>query len=501
MRLIESLIATVLILSLMVFAVIWAVSMVIDPTDNTDAAIREADLSLSDAATNHLVEAMLHTSDSGRAEIKLDKQDINELLYALSKELRFGDSYARGMYIEEQKVGYRLCVPISFSGIETLLSGNFDLFTKDEVIFLRLRDICVAKTSIGSGLLSIFDLENSIISALARLDIEATYKAEVLTVKLTRENIGDLLCGSVKDDPNAALISAFYNILMVKTDAVNISINNPLDVEVGVDFSSFGGEKSHKLASVNSYSADLLDRGVIAKDDLGLVSKYYINGFSRLEKSEQEKILSLMKEEKSEIEIMLYTGILEREKFSLAGLLIDQLYGGGDSFAPGFKIYDRNINAMLSDLPLIGTVWQFADGDNRCAYIALTDLRTEIDDNYVRVFLDVDINGYLLSVSVDFATGSSSLAAITGTLGDIRIGDYSLDPEDTELMFDFLSDHLTEDWFYADKAARMLTIDFTSTFKENIVLEAIINASKSITTSCRSSNIGGYVNILFNLFE
>ena len=47
----------------------------------------------------------------------------------------------------------------------------------------------------------------------------------------------------------------------------------------------------------------------------------------------------------------------------------------------------------------------------------------------------------------------------------------------------------------------MLTIDFTSTFKENIVLEAIINASKSITTSCRSSNIGGYVNILFNLFE
>ena len=64
MRLIESLIATVLILSLMVFAVIWAVGMVIDPTDNTDAAIREADLSLSDAATNHLVEAMLNTSNS-----------------------------------------------------------------------------------------------------------------------------------------------------------------------------------------------------------------------------------------------------------------------------------------------------------------------------------------------------------------------------------------------------------------------------------------------------
>ena len=499
MRLIESLLATVLILSLLVFAVVWAVGLVIDPTDNTDEAIRAADVSLESAAMNHLVEALSTTSDSGKAEIHLDEYDINELLYAISGELNFGDFYARSMYIEQQKVGYRLCVPISFSGINTLLSANFDMFTEDDLIIFRLRDICVAKTQIGSGILSMFNIAERITSALHSFGIESTYVADVLTVKLTRENIGDLLMRGIKDDPNAALVAAFYNILMVKTDAAIIDIKNPLDLTIGIDFADFGGSKNDALTSVNSYTADLLDRGVIGKDNISLVSKYYLNGYMNLEKDEQSAILSLLKDEQSEAQTILYGGIIERESFSLATVLVDQLYGGLDSFTPGFKIYDHNINAMLSELALIGTVWQFADSDNNCAYLAIADLRLTIDDDYIRVFLDIDINGYLLSVSVDFATGTSPLASITGTLGNIYIGDLALDSEDVELMFDFLADNLSADWLYTDKAAKQLTLDFTSTFEGNFVLETIISSSKSITTSCKKSAMGGYVNMLFNL--
>ena len=66
-------------------------------------------------------------------------------------------------------------------------------------------------------------------------------------------------------------------------------------------------------------------------------------------------------------------------------------------------------------------------------------------------------------------------------------------------MFDFLADNLSTDWLYTDKAAKQLTLDFTSTFEGNFVLETIISSSKSITTSCKKSAMGGYVNMLFNL--
>ena len=126
----------------------------------------------------------------------------------------------------------------------------------------------------------------------------------------------------------------------------------------------------------------------------------------------------------------------------------------------------------------------------------------QIASDLIEIYIDVNLNGYVLTLRADFITGESGVTAILGTIdsayfGGVRLSDYEID-----CLFEFLTVKLQYDWISVDDEAGTLTLDFTATFKENALLVALLSSSKHIVTVCKSRLIldGGYVQITFNLF-
>jgi len=158
---------------------------------------------------------------------------------------------------------------------------------------------------------------------------------------------------------------------------------------------------------------------------------------------------------------------------------------------------------MLSDLSAAGTGIQYANpADSSCVYVVVDRLYCSIADDQIGILIDVDVNGYLLTISAYFTTGESPITAANGSLDRVLLGDYRLSESETDGLFGFLADQLGQDWIFADKEKRTLTLDFTSTFKENQLLCALLSGSKNTTTVCKSSQTheGGFVQIKFRLF-
>ena len=503
MRMLESLVALILVLTIILFGFLIIIDQFIDPTNNTDPAIAEASADTETSGFNLMVKALSSIDENGVATLHIDEYDINELLYSFKPMLDLGEIKARGLYVEEGESGHRLCMPISAFGIDTMISGGLSLYLKEELICLTVSDLRLARVSLGSDILSSFNVEGLVTSALAKIGLNCEFSGDSLTVRLSREDIGGLVARSLKNDPNAELFMVMYNLLMLKSEAVSIDIADPTDITVTLDLGLFGVWADGGLASVNTYTKGLLSRKVIGRESAELVANYYVNGYSGLSADEQARIKVILSAEKGADEIVSHKGLISRESFSITDLLLHQLDVSPDALRPGFKIADSDINAMLSDLPLIGRVWQFASSrDNSCAYIAVKDVYCSIADNLIKVFVDIDLNGHIMRISADFLTSESTLVAIPGMLGEVCIGELKLEAEEVDLIFAFLSENLREDWIYIDGEARMLTLDFTSTFEDNLLLGAVLSTSRHIVTSCEKSLIsdGGFVYMVFNLF-
>ena len=499
MRVRELIIVFGLVLSLALFGVIALLDAVVDPTDNTDKGIVERDLSGDEVGFIHLVRALSSTDSEGVAHLHLDGYDINELLYASRSKLSFGPLSARSIYLEKVGEGHRLCLPIALYGFETMLSGDIELYDEGgRDLCARISGLRVGKMPIDSGLLSFLNLKGTIVKMLSEQSITASWSEDVLNVRLTRENIGALVSEEIKKDPNASLINALYNLLLVRTDAVVFDIASPEDLNVTIDLGSFGARQDDSLTGVNSFTSDLLTRGVMGRDKVNLASKYYVNGYDRLTAEEQSAITELLS---GEGDVSAHKGLIEREKISLVSLLLTQLENNTSYLLPGFKIADRDINALLSDHELVGTVFQFVNSrDSSCAFIAVREVYTTVSDDFINIHVDLDLNGYVITISVDFHTGESPLAAVTGQLGDTYIGGVKLDKSEVDLVFDFLCDQMKEGWIRADKEAGTITLDFSSAFQESPLLAALLS-SPNIVTVCEKSLIsGGYVQITFKLF-
>lgn len=499
MRIREIIIIIGLSLSLVLFGVIALLDQTIDPSDNTNPVIAEKNTSAKEAMIHHMIDGLSSIDDSGKAYIHLDEYDINELLYSLLPKLNFGSVKARSIYIEERESGHRLCLPVQIFGFKTMLSGDISLYADGDDICARVSDIRVAKVPVDGGVMS--GLKGLVLNMLKEQGIAAYFEGNTLNVRMTRENIGDLIANHYKDDPNIDLIKAMYSLIMLKTDSVTMDIVSPTDVTVCVDLGCFGMTDGGKFSGLNEYTEDLLSRGVIGKGQVALVSKYYVNGYTALTEEEQTEIKALLSGEADVDQLASYGGLVERKSISLTSLLLSQ-FDVGNSFTPGFKISDKNINDMLTSLPVIGTVWQLSSNrDGSCAYLAVSNVYCSISDDLIKINVCLEVNGKILTISVDFVTGESPLVAISGSLDGVFVGNIQLDEADVDLIFGFVCDHLQEGWIYAERESRTVTLDFTSAFSENSLLSFLLS-SKNIVTSCRKSlvNDGGFINITFRLF-
>lgn len=502
MRVREIIIIAGLVLSLVLVGVIGVLNAMLDPTDNTDPKIREEDAAFQTLATELMADALANMDGDGRLSVRLDEQDVNRLLYSARGKLSAGPLSARSIYIEKQNDRYRLCIPVKLGGFETLISGEVELVSEGKIITAVVSDITVGRLGLDSPIVSMLDVKKLIVSALNQRNIGCYFDGCDLVIKISRESIGAILADELKNDPNAGLINAMYSLLMLRSRAVEIEIADPFSISLICDLSVFGGSNEGGFSGVNDYAESLLEDGRIDRAKINLAAKYYINGYNRLTDGEREQLDDILSDDPDRTS---YGGLVERNKLSLVSILLHQLDSSGGSLGSdyGFKISDSDINDMLSDLDAVGMVWQYANGDGtECGYIAVGGIYSSITDDRISIFVDLDINGYIITVSADFETGESPIASISGSLRQITLGGITLDEAETDGVCDFLATYLKADWISTDRETRSLTIDLTSSFEENIILAMILSTSKHIVTSCKQSAItdGGFILIAFKIF-
>lgn len=491
-----------LIICLILFCVAYFPMQIYDATDNTDIAIVENDISFEDALSHHIAEALGGETD-GVLTLQLDGFDVNEILYAIAGEMDFGAVKVRSMYLEQDSDGYKLFVPVRVLGIDSVISGGLSLYESEDVIYAQVEDMKLGRLKTDSGILSFFNIKGLINNLLNKYHINAHFEGETLKASINRSELGLLICEVSKDSPEVELISAVYGILMLDTDAADIEIASPVDMRLTVDLSHFGGVRDESYQAVNSYTAELLKNGVITPHKASLMAKYYLNGFDRLTDEEKTELSEILSKTTAQVDIKSYGGIMERESISLTDILLDQFKINTDTLAPGFKISDENINSLLTDLPFIATVWQFGSYRTAdCGYVMLQSLYCKIDDDRIDLYLDLNVNGYLLTLKAGFITGESRSIAIGGTLDSVSFGAHTLGEKNKSSLFGYLCTILKEDWIYTDRETMSLTMDFAGAFNDSPILSAILKGSKNTVTVCKGNLLtdGGFVNIVFSLF-
>lgn len=487
------------VVAIILVGVISVRAQIFDRTDNTDPVIVEKAVPLTDAIHHHLVMG-LKGGTEGVLRLSLDAYDVNELLYALSDKVNSGILDVKSIYIENIDGVYRLCIPVTVMGIDSLISGELDIQQVGDTFFAYVKGLRVGRVDMDSALASLIGVEKRLVDALCSAGLNAYVVGDTLTVQLSKADLGNIISTALADNPSGGLVDALYS-LAVMGGAMEIDIASPTEISIAVDMTRFDGHRDTALDGLNVYTEALLRDGVVDKDGIGLVSKYYVNGYDRLTDEEKTDLASRLASKNTPDELMAHGGCVKREKISLLSLLLTQLELNTDYLLPGFKIADGDISAMLSDLPLVGSVWQYSSyRDHSCAFVAVQSLYCVLSDDVIEMYIDLNVNGYLLTLRAKFITGESPVTAIGGSLDSAYLGDVMLDEFETDRLFDFLCAKLQQDWIYTDSETKTLTLDFTSTFEESNLLLAIIRGSKNIVTVCREGLLGGYAQITFTLF-
>ena len=491
-------IALLLLITIVFVGVFAAIDAFVDTTDNTDPIIRAEDLTTDAIAVDMLVGGLNGMDQEGRFDVTLGIQDINRVLYSLRRYLSYGDFELHSLYLEQVSDGYRLCAPVSVAGIPTLLSGDFDMREDGDAICVTLGDLRVGDYSLDSIPAGLFNIKPILSSAIASSGLNGYFDGSAVHISLDREDMGELIMQGLSSDANVGLYSSLYSLLLLSSDAVDIEIYSPASVVARVDLSVFGGRYSDRLVGVNEFGSSFINSSAISPSELGLTSKYYVNGYSRLNDVERERISAIMPADSG---YASYSGIIEREEVSLLSLLLTQLEANTDYLLPGFKIGDGEISSLISDLDLVGSIWQYYGVINKqVAYIAISDVYTSIGDGRIDLMVDVDINGYVITVRSEFDVSESPLVSVSGMLTRLSVGEITLNPFEIDSLMKFLSRYLNSGWISIDPENNTLSLDFGYVFKESPLLYTLISSSKKIVTVCKSGVLGGYLHITFKLF-
>jgi len=493
----------ILLFCIIIVTVGVLIYLIIDDTNNTNKDIINNNISLDLAIAHNVYESIDDISSSGEVMINLDEYDINEILYALSKDIDLGVFKVNSMYIELTSDRYRFCAPVSCFGINSLISGNLKIYEIDEIINIEISDIYVGKLHIDTPILGIFNLKEKIINLLNDYYIDGYFDADGIKASISRKNLGLLIEQLTKDSLYHGLIMALYNVFMIDTNIVNIDVIRPNYFNISIDLAYFEGIKSEEFNSINDYSYYLLSNNYIDILDVNLIGNYHVNGYERLNDLDKERIVNLLSQYQDEKDIKGYDGLIKKDNISLSSILLSQLEVNPDYLIPGFKISDTDINGILSMLEFIGFTYVFTDYKNfKSAYIVIERLYTVIGDDSIDLFLDININGYVITINVGLTAKESQLVLIEANVNDVYLGNYKLNDENVNYLFNFLTKILVVDFIKTDIDDLSIIFDFTVVFNENVLLKNIIEKSTNVVTVCKKHLLidGGYINITFTLF-
>ena len=422
-----------------------------DKTDETNSQIAENKVTLEDALMHQAVCALENTAKDGRVNLRLNEYDMNEILYAVSQNIDISGVEIISIYVKYFVDEYKIFIPVKILGVKSLVSGNLKLYEVDDVIHAEIHHMKIGNLGSESieAALSVF--EKSIISALGDIYITATVEDDSLCAEISRENLALMIGKLTEESPSRGLILAVYDLLMLKTNVVSLNLANPEECSVVIDLSLFGGSSSEQFEAFEPTISTCVSKGIANKENLNMLSKYFVNGYERLKDEEKEIVDSAFAPFISAEQVAAHKGLIARAGTleNVFNLLVRDPFE--DVFSSIFggsllNISGDSVSDVLGCIDLVGlTIPLVSYRDNSATYIIVQSMTAKIYDGGLTVSVSVNANGFVLPVSVSVAVDPSPLTGITGVLTGISVGSVNLAGKDLAYMHAFLRESLKLD--------------------------------------------------------
>ena len=444
----------IIVVSVLVFlgaCVGTVVGLLSDKTDETNSQIAENNVTLEDALTHQAVCALEKTAEDGCISLRLNEYDMNEILYAVSQNIDISGVEIISIYVRYFVDEYKIFIPAKILGVKSLVSGNLKLYEVEGVIHAEIHDMKIGNLGSGSIEAALGAFEKSIISALGDLYITATVEDDSVRAEISRENLALMIGKLTEESPSRGLILAVYDLLMLRTNAVSLNLANPEECSVVVNLSIFGGTSSEQFEIFEPTVSGYVTEGIANKENLNMLSKYFVNGYERLKDEEKEIVDSAFAPFISAEQVAAHKGLIARagtleNVFNL--LVRDPFENVFSSIFGGslLNISGDSVSDVLGCIDLVGlTIPLVSYRDNSATYIIVQSMAAKIYDGGLTVRVSVNANGFVLPVSVSVAVDPSPLTGITGVLTGISVGSVNLVGEDLAYMHAFLRKSLVLD--------------------------------------------------------
>ena len=493
------LIVLIILLAIIVTIVLLKIK---DKTDDTSVLIKENNVSFEDALSKDLTYAMSDTKDTGVIDIKLSEYDLNEMLYGLVQMFNFSGPFKiKSGYVKLTDDEYKIYFPATIFGISTLLNGNIKLLEEDHVLHISIRNLQAGNVNLKSGLvkniLSIFGLKKKVINLLESYGVTTTFSADYLDLSISRYNLKELLNIVLDGNEFRSLVYSLYDIFVLENECIILNINNPLDLNIKLDFSMFNGVKDLSYENVKNKTKDLLLTKKVGVNTSSIISTYYLSGYpylSDIGKGKTEEVFSQIYNDES---YKLYTGMIPRTNINMNELMKDKILL---TLTEGLVLTDNELNNVFSRFSILGSGISFASYENYdVSYIFVSSFETKISDDYLNIYVDININGYVISLDFGFIMPEAQAVSIEGTIDYIKLGDVLINDEDTHNIFGFLLDNLSlESWIKGDKETNTIILDFKSFYEGNAVFNKLLSGASKVKTKLYVNNYNtehGYIKI------
>ena len=498
----KKLIPLIIVLSLLILLGVGVgafVATVSDDTDNTNEEIAERNVTLENALTHQAVSALKDISDSEAITLRLNEYDMNEILYAVSKNINISGVEIKSIYVEFYADEYKIFIPVKVFGINSLVSGNLKLYETDDVIHAEIHDMKIGKLDSDGIKIALSAFDESIVSALSELHITTEIVDADVYAEISRENLGLMIKDLTSDSSSQGLIVAVYDLLMLQTDSVSLNLSVPEECSVVIDLSLFGGFSSEQFESFNPTVSGYVSGGIANTDNLSLVSNYYVNGYERLKDEEKTQIDTAFASIMTHDEIMAHIGLIARvgtleNAFNL--LIRDPFENVFSGFFSGslLNISGDSLSDVLGCLDLVGfTIPLVSYRDNSTTYIIIQSMSATITDGALQIAVSVNANGFVLPISAEFNIDESPLTDIRATLVGISIGTVELLGDDVEFVHDFLRNTLEIAGITFTEENRGIVINVTELIPFDL---GFLGSTPSIFhVSCEDGNYNGNLKI------
>ncbi len=444
----------------------------------TTSFVGDDNVSTESMLKKKTVSAFSDSKTSGKIDLAIEQNDLNQLLYGAYKEMPSQASqYVKKFYCDVEGKQYTFSfdaeVPLFKSRLRLVTtlddysddSGRGIYFKIDDIKIGRTGGLKSIATSIASNFITDADLTKMFASTglnmkVSLADAKITYARGDYIADLKKMIGGsNALVTSMLDtffDNNLASlepeggIDVLIDLAKLHTNSAYCDPTHTLDIDV---------------PAIGTNIKTLLKGGIVDDDQtkLGYVMNYLVRGYDLASSSAQSYISGKDLTSIGIADVEAYDGANLASETTITDALKNRINLTDIAQGKIGYIDETDINDTLQSVAAIGQgiVLDYVDSsDALVSCVCIDDLYANIFNNHIYLTLGLSINGYETSIVFDTAYKGLSDYVMTLEVSDLYFGTLSASEDLQSYLFDLMESSFSGDSeFFFDSATGVFTVD------------------------------------------